>query len=157
VIDAVGVDAEPALHGPAAKESAKYAKEYSEELSRIAPKTHPQGELWRPGRGPSQVLRWAVDAVANVGTISIIGVYPQSARSFPIGAAMNKNLTLRMGNCNHRRYIPKLVELVRVGAIDPTKFVTQREPLQTAIAAYQSFDLRREGWLKVELLPSAGC
>jgi threonine dehydrogenase-like Zn-dependent dehydrogenase len=41
-----------------------------------------------------------VTALAKAGTLSIIGVYPQQAKSFPIGLAMNKNLAVRMGNCN---------------------------------------------------------
>jgi threonine dehydrogenase-like Zn-dependent dehydrogenase len=40
--------------------------------------------------------------------------------SFPTGAAMNKNLTVKMGNCNDRRYVPHLLDLVRTGARDPS-------------------------------------
>jgi threonine dehydrogenase-like Zn-dependent dehydrogenase len=67
---------------------------------------------------------------------------------------MNKNLTIRMGNCNHRKYIPDLIELVRSGAFDPAAIITQREGMQSVIDAYKEFDLRRPGWLKVELIPS---
>ena len=74
---------------------------------------------------------------------------------FPIGQAMNKNLTLKMGNCNHRRYIPMLVDLVEAGAVTPTKILTQREPLTDVIAAYKAFDTRQPGWVKVELVPAA--
>lgn len=69
------------------------------------------------GDAPSQALEWAIEAVAKAGTVGIIGVYPPNASTFPIGMAMNKNLTLNMGNCNHRASVPILVELVRVGAI----------------------------------------
>jgi hypothetical protein len=41
---------------------------------------------------------------------AIIGVYPDSDMVYPIGQAMQKNLTLHMGNCHHRRYLPMLVE-----------------------------------------------
>lgn len=84
--------------------------------------------------------------------MSIIGVYPPSDRFFPIGMAMNKNLTLKMGNCNHRQYIPMLIDLVRSGVIDPTEILTQTEPLTSVIEAYQAFDEHRPGWLKVELV-----
>ena len=67
---------------------------------------------------------------------------------------MEKNLTLKMGNCNHRKYIPKLVDLVRTGAIDPQEILTQVEPLTNVIDAYRQFDLRQPGWIKVELEPS---
>jgi threonine dehydrogenase-like Zn-dependent dehydrogenase len=64
-------------------------------------------------------LIWAVEALAKAGTLSIIGVYPPTVRSFPIGKAMNKNLTVHMGNCNHRQYIPLLIDMVRSGEVDP--------------------------------------
>jgi len=52
-----------------------------------------------------------VQALAKAGTLFIIGVYPLTDKSFPIGMAMNKNLTINMGNCNHRKYVPMLVDL----------------------------------------------
>jgi threonine dehydrogenase-like Zn-dependent dehydrogenase len=76
-------------------------------------------------------------------------------QDFPIGEAMNKNVTLKMGNCNHRRYVPHLIELVRTGVIDPTEILTKVEPLTEVISAYEAFDKRQPGWIKVELTPSA--
>ena len=108
-----------------------------------------------PGDAPSMALRWAVRSLAKAGTLSIIGVYPPQAHAFPIGEAMNKNLTIKAGNCNHRRYVPKLVELVRSGAIDPQQAITQLEGVRGAVEAYEAFDERRSGWLKVELEPAA--
>ena len=139
---------------PPARAPRHAASTAARELKAIAPETHPEGQNWRPGGAPSQVLSWAVAGLAKAGTLSIIGVYPQTARTFPIGEAMNKNLTLRMGNCNHRRYLPELLQLVRSGAVDPARILTQQQPLLSAIDAYRAFDLRRPGWLKVELLPS---
>lgn len=153
-IDAVGVDAECPHHGPAAKQAAENAEEFAKEVEAVAPVQHPDGENWRPGQAPSQAQRWAVEALAKAGTLSIIGVYPPDDTSFPIGNAMNKNLTIRMGNCNHRKYIPHLIELVRTGAVDPTVIITQREDMESVIDAYKAFDLRRPGWLKVALVES---
>ena len=153
-IDAVGVDAECPHHGPAAKKAAELADEFAKEVEAVAPVQHPDGENWRPGQAPSQAQRWAVEALAKAGTLSIIGVYPPDDTSFPIGNAMNKNLTIRMGNCNHRKYIPHLIELVRTGAVDPTVIITQREGMESVIDAYKAFDLRRPGWLKVALIES---
>jgi threonine dehydrogenase-like Zn-dependent dehydrogenase len=153
-IDAVGVDAEHAHHGPAAKAAKKDEKSFKQEVEQVAPKTSPIDENWVPGDAPSQALRWAIDALAKAGTLSIVGVYPPNASSFPIGKAMNKNLTINMGNCHHRKYIPLLIELVRNGAVDPTKILTQAEPLSGAIEAYEAFDRRDPGWIKVELVPA---
>lgn len=155
VIDAVGVDAERPHAGPAAAQAEQHAAQFAQEVSQVAPDAQPQGDLWQPGDAPSQVLTWAVESVAKAGTIGIIGVYPPTMQHFPIGQAMNKNLTLKMGNCNHRRYIPALVDLVEAGTITPTQILTQREPLTDVIAAYQAFDTRQPGWVKVELFPAA--
>jgi threonine dehydrogenase-like Zn-dependent dehydrogenase len=152
-IDAVGVDADTAHEGPAAQEAQAKQKDFEEEVQKIAPQTGEQDGHWKPGDAPSQALEWAVQALAKAGTLSVIGVYPQTDRFFPIGMAMNKNLTVRMGNCNHRRYIPHLLDLVESGIIDPARILTQLEPMNSAVAAYEAFDQRRPGWIKVELMP----
>ena len=154
-IDAVGVDAQRPHSGPASKEADAKASEYKKEVSEIAPKTHPKDGNWVPGDAPSQVLEWAVMALAKAGALSIIGVYPQTAKTFPIGMAMNRNLTINMGNCNHRKYIPKLVNMVRSRTVDPLLVLTQTEPMMDAIEAYKAFDKRQPGWIKVELKPQA--
>ncbi|HKY31460.1 MAG TPA: zinc-dependent alcohol dehydrogenase [Candidatus Polarisedimenticolia bacterium] len=150
-IDAVGVDAEPPTHGPAADKARARKEQFELELGEVAPETHPEGGNWEPGHGPSQAVTWAVEALAKAGTLSIIGVYPPAHRFFPLGMAMNKNLAVKMGNCNHRRYIPRLMEMVKAGAIDPASILTQREPLDSALEAYRAFDRRQEGWIKVEI------
>jgi threonine dehydrogenase-like Zn-dependent dehydrogenase len=155
VIDAVGVDAERPHRGPAAVRASQQAEQFEEEVEEIAPEAAPEGQHWRPGDAPSQVLTWAVDALAKAGTLSIIGVYPQTVRFFPIGMAMNKNLTMKMGNCNHRKYLPMLVDMVRSGEVDPAEVLTQHEPLSSAIDAYKAFDERQPGWLKVKLVPGS--
>lgn len=149
VIDAVGIDANRPHSGPAAKPA---AKKHAKEKEKIAPEANPRGGNWEPGDAPSIVLSWCVEAVAKAGTVSIIGVYGE-VDSFPIGNAMEKNLTLTMGNCNHRRYIPRLVELVRSGSLNPAEILTQREPMTSVIEAYKSFDKRKPGWIKVKLEP----
>lgn len=152
-IDAVGVDATRPHSGPAAQQAEQQAQEFQQELQQIAPETNPQGSNWHPGDAPSQALTWAVQGLAKAGTLSIIGVYPPKHRFFPIGMAMNKNLTIKMGNCDHRKYIPTLVDMVQSGAIDPLQILTQLGPLTSAIDAYKAFDQRQSGWIKVELVP----
>jgi threonine dehydrogenase-like Zn-dependent dehydrogenase len=151
VIDAVGVDANCPTHGPAAKTATLKKPLFSVERKMIAPKTNERGDNWHPGNAPSQVLQWGVETCAKAGTFSIIGVYPQQAMNFPIGMAMNKNLTLTMGNCNHRKYVPKLIELVRSNTIDPAQVLTNVEPITSVIEAYKQFDRRQPGWIKVKL------
>jgi threonine dehydrogenase-like Zn-dependent dehydrogenase len=152
-IDAVGVDAERPHSGPAAESAEQKKEQFQKEVKQVAPKINPHGETWKPGDAPSQALDWAVEGLAKAGTLSIIGVYPQTMGSFPIGAAMMKNLTIHMGNCNHRNYMPDLIELVETGTIDPDRILTQVEPLTGIMNAYEAFDARRSGWMKVELVP----
>lgn len=142
VIDAVGIDAE----GP---------DENPELVDEVAPERAPSDGQWQPGNAPGQVAKWAVEAVAKAGTIGIIGVYPPTMERYPIGAAMNKNLTLKMGNCNHRRYIPGLVEMTRAGLAEPAAVLTQLEEIVDVERAYEAFDRREAGWIKVEIEPVA--
>jgi threonine dehydrogenase-like Zn-dependent dehydrogenase len=146
VIDAVGVDAERPKSGPAAEKTAELADQFDQEREQA-----PDGDQWVPGDAPSLAARWAVEAVAKAGTIGVIGVYPPGFAGFPFGQAMNKNLTIHMGNCNHRRYLPKLLGMVASGGIDPTAFITRHEQPTAAVDAYEAFDRREEGWLKTVL------
>jgi len=154
VIDAVGVDAVAPKKGPAARNVKEKRQEFSAERKKVAPKTNPKNGNWEPGDAPGMALQWALECLAKAGTLSIIGVYNPEV-NFPIGEAMEKNLTLKMGNCNHRRYIPKLVELVRSGAVRPSEILSHRQPLGEVIEAYQAFDKREPGWIKVKLEPVA--
>ncbi|ULH14190.1 glutathione-dependent formaldehyde dehydrogenase (plasmid) [Deinococcus sp. KNUC1210] len=153
VIDVVGVDAQHAQHGPA-KPDAQTEKKDREAVKEIAPDAKPRGDHWVPGDAPTQVLEWAIEVVKKAGQIGIIGVYSPTVNTYPIGKAMNKNLTIRMGNCNHRNYIPRLVDLVAAGVVDPTRIISKQEGLTDAISAYEAFDQRQPGWLKVELEPA---
>jgi len=147
-IDAVGVDA------VRPRKTRKNLEKFQKEVEEIVPQKNPDGDNWNPGDAPSQALIWCVEALAKAGTLSIIGVYPETANAFPIGKAMEKNLAINMGNCHHRRFIPKLLRMIRNGSIDPAAILTQHEPLTGAIEAYKAFDRRQPGWVKVELEPA---
>ncbi|MBN8559680.1 MAG: glutathione-dependent formaldehyde dehydrogenase [Leptolyngbya sp. UWPOB_LEPTO1] len=154
-IDAVGVDAVAPHSGAAAQKAQAQMQQFQQQVHEIAPQINPQNGNWHPGNAPSQALEWAVQALAKAGTLSIIGVYPLTHKFFPIGMAMNKNLTIKMGNCNHRKYIPKLIDMVQSGMVTPTQILSQIEPMTSVLDAYKSFDQRKPGWVKVELVPGA--
>jgi threonine dehydrogenase-like Zn-dependent dehydrogenase len=63
----------------------------------------------------------------------------------------DKNLTVKLGNCNHRRYLPKLMDLVAAGTVDPSALITRRAEPASPIEACRSFDRREEGRLKTVL------
>jgi len=154
VIDAVGVDAQHAHGGPDEPGLLGKAKQLVEQYA-VEPMARKFASSFRAGDNPSQALDWAVECVAKGGTIAIIGVYPPTDRVFPIGVAMNKNVTLRMGNANHRRYYDVLIDHVMTGRLDPKRILSHTEPATGAIEAYRAFDERQPGWIKVELEPTA--
>jgi len=148
-IDAVGVDAQ---HPDSGRAISAEEKEQGESESReITPERREDGPNWVPGNAPTQVLSWSVATLAKAGTLGVIGVYPPNDRFFPMGAAMNKNLVIKMGNCNHRSIVPQLIEKVRNGSFDPLSVLTNREPMMNVLDAYKVFDTRQPGWLKVKL------
>jgi threonine dehydrogenase-like Zn-dependent dehydrogenase len=151
-IDAVGIDANRPHSGPA-KPSGSERSEFQAEQKKVAPRTNPKAGNWQPGDAPSQALQWMVESVAKAGTLAVIGVYSEMLKTFPIGEMMEKNLTMRGGNCNHRRYIPQLLELIRTGAVRPEEILTHVGPLTGALEAYRNFDKREPGWIKVKLEP----
>ena len=128
-IDAVGVDAEHAAPRARREGAAKTrgASSSAEVEGGRARSTNPDGDNWRPGDAPvaGAALGGAGAGQGGHARRSSASTRRRRAR-FPIGEAMNKNLTLKMGNCNHRKYIPQLLELVRTGAVDPTQVLTQR-------------------------------
>ena len=126
-------------------------KNSKRKLKRLHLKHNPHNSNWHPGNAPSQALEWAIKAIAKAGTLSIIGVYPTTMQYFPIGQAMNKNLRINGGNCNHRKFIPILLEKVKSGEAHPEKILTNEVNLASAIDAYKSFDKREDGWIKVML------
>ncbi|GGQ01699.1 zinc-dependent alcohol dehydrogenase [Streptomyces roseolilacinus] len=151
VIDAVGVDAQRPSRGPAADTLGEQNEQFDHERDQVAPERNPDGDTWVPGDAPSLAARWSVQMVAKAGTVGTIGVYPPQVQHYPFGEAFMKNLTLRNGNCNHRRYLPRLVSLVASGALDPTPLITQWSGAQDAVEAYRMFDRREAGWTKVAL------
>jgi threonine dehydrogenase-like Zn-dependent dehydrogenase len=64
---------------------------------------------------------------------------------------MNKNLTIKAGNCNHRRYIPELLSLVRDGSVEPGSVLTESVPMGSVLDAYERAGRQEPGWVKVAL------
>jgi threonine dehydrogenase-like Zn-dependent dehydrogenase len=108
-----------------------------------------------------------LDLTGGIGVdraIDAVGVDAQHAHEGPAssrassrqGEAERKSgAPEAIGNCNRRRYYNTLIHLVVSGAIDPVKILTKVEPMQGAIEAYEAFDRREPGWIKVELKPKA--
>jgi threonine dehydrogenase-like Zn-dependent dehydrogenase len=103
--------------------------------------------------GAATATIWAIDAVRKGGNVVVIGVYGPPWNLIPIGTAMNKNLTLRMGQCNVRRYMPRLLEHIQTGRVDAKAIITHRVPLEEVDAAYHLFAAKKDGCIKAVLIP----
>src|SRR3954454_5309066 len=82
-------------------------------------------------------LRQAITAVKPGGVVSVMGVYGGLVDKFPIGAVVNKALTLRSGQCHVQRYMHPLLERIEKGEIDPSFIVTHRLSLDEAPQGYE--------------------
>jgi threonine dehydrogenase-like Zn-dependent dehydrogenase len=103
----------------------------------------------------SHALRAAIFACAKGGTVSIPGVYGGFLDKFPLGAAFAKGLTLKMGQTNVHRYLPRLTEYIIKGQIDPRFVVTHRLSLDDAAEGYQTFHEKKDHCIKVVMKPHA--
>jgi threonine dehydrogenase-like Zn-dependent dehydrogenase len=101
-------------------------------------------------------LRQAIRACKNGGTVSVIGVYGGLIDQFPMGAIVNRSLTLRSGQCHVHRYLKPLLERIERGEIDPSFVVTHRLPLWDAPKGYDMFSNKVDGCEKVVLKASNG-
>lgn len=111
------------------------------------------GAFLQAGRATS--IAWAVHMVKKAGTVSIIGVYGPPWNVVPIGDAMNKGVTMRMAQCNVRRYMPHLLEHIREGRIDTKAVISHRLPLEEAAEGYHLFAKKKDDCRKVVLIPEA--
>jgi threonine dehydrogenase-like Zn-dependent dehydrogenase len=84
-------------------------------------------------------LREAIQACRNGGTVSVVGVYGGFIDKFPIGAVMNRSLTIKSGQCHVQRYLRPLLDRIVAGEIDPSFVITHRLPLSEAPRGYQLF------------------
>ena len=99
------------------------------------------------------VLREAILAVRKGGTVSVPGVYGGFAQNIPLGAIVNKGLTLKSGQTHVQRYLPKLLRMILDGEIDTTFLISHRLPLEDAPKGYKNFKTRQDAYTKVVLKP----
>ncbi|MBU4530915.1 MAG: glutathione-dependent formaldehyde dehydrogenase [Desulfomicrobium sp.] len=99
------------------------------------------------------VLREAIFSCRKGGTLSIPGVYVSMGDKIPIGAAMNKGLTFKMGQTHVQAYTKPLLEKIEAGEIDPSFVVTNTTTLEEAPEMYRKFRDKEEGVIKVVLRP----
>ena len=101
-------------------------------------------------------LREAIMACRNGGTVSIPGVYGGLLDKIPVGAIMNRSLTIKTGQTHMHRYMRPLLDRIQKGEIDPTFVITHRLPLEEAPNAYRVFRDKQDECIKVVLKPHGG-
>jgi len=144
VIDAVGMEA----HG------APFIS-FAQRMVGMLPPALGQPLAKRAGVDRLGALMMAIDTVRRGGTISLSGVYAGVADPMPMLTLFDKQVTLRMGQCNVQRWAERLMPLVEDPA-DPLgteDLVTHRVPLERAPEMYETFKEKRDGCIKVVLQP----
>jgi threonine dehydrogenase-like Zn-dependent dehydrogenase len=143
VIDAVGMEA----HGaPGAK--------LVQQMTGLLPDAVAEKVMQKAGIDRLSALYAAVDVVRRGGTISLIGVYGGMADPLPMMTIFDKQIQLRMGQANVKRYVDDIMPLLMDG--DPLgvdDFATHRVPLDQAPELYAKFQRKEDGVVKVLLKP----
>ena len=105
------------------------------------------------GTDRAHVLREVIRCCRKGGTVSIPGVYVGMLDKIPFGAAMNKGLTLKMGQTHVQKYGKPLLKMIEDGKIDPSFVITHTAPLIDAPEMYKTFRDKQDGCIKVVLKP----
>jgi threonine dehydrogenase-like Zn-dependent dehydrogenase len=146
VIDAVGMEA----HGsPVAG--------FAHQALGLLPDKLAQKAMETAGVDRLAALHTSIDAVRRGGTLSLSGVYGGEASPMPLLTMFDKQIQVRMGQCNVRRWTDELLPLVEDDA-DPLgvmDLVTHRSGLEGAPALYEKFQKKEDGCIKVVLNPGA--
>ncbi|MBO9540584.1 glutathione-dependent formaldehyde dehydrogenase [bacterium] len=101
-------------------------------------------------RGPA--LRQAILACRKGGTLSVLGVYGVMD-TFPMGALMNKGLTVRTAQQHGHHYVPRLLELAAEGKLDSSFLLTHRLSLDEAPHGYDLFKHKEDGCVRAVFVP----
>ena len=103
--------------------------------------------------GNAIALHWAINSVKKGGIVSIVGVYGPTGNIVPMGNVVNKGITTRANQGSVPRLLPKMIEHVRAGHINPKALITHRVPLEDVADAYHIFAAKLDGCIKPVLLP----
>ncbi len=104
-------------------------------------------------RARARPLREAILACRNGGIVSVIGAYGGLIDKFPMGAVMNRGLTIKSAQCHVQRYMRPLLERVQNGEIDPSFVVSHHLSLDDAPRGYDMFKHKEDECVKVILKP----
>ena len=143
VIDAVGMEA----HGsPGAK--------IAQQMTALLPNALAAKLMERAGVDRLSALHSAIDLVRRGGTISLAGVYGGQTDPMPMLTMFDKQVQLRMGQANVWRWVPEILPLLTdADPLGVDSFATHHLPLEQAAEAYDMFQKKRDGAVKVVFKP----
>jgi threonine dehydrogenase-like Zn-dependent dehydrogenase len=143
VIDAVGMEAHGAPYGKAAQQ-----------LVGLIPDAIAAKMMEKAGVDRLSVVNAAIDSVRRGGTISLSGVYGGMVDPLPLLTMFDKQINLRMGQANVKRWIGDIMPLLEdADVLGVDDFATHRLPLDSAPQAYETFQKKQDGAIKIVLQP----
>jgi threonine dehydrogenase-like Zn-dependent dehydrogenase len=101
--------------------------------------------------GADAAVAMAIQLAGPGGTTSVVGVNQNMQFTFPMALAFAKSLTFRIGMCSVQCHWPELIPLIRAGRLHPERVITHHIPLSDGARAYNLFDARESGALKMVL------
>jgi threonine dehydrogenase-like Zn-dependent dehydrogenase len=144
VIDAVGMEAHGAPLG-----------KFAQRAAGLLPDAIAARVMEKAGVDRLVALHTAIDVVRRGGTISLVGVYGGMADPMPMLTMFDKQIQLRMGQANVKRWVPEIMPLLTADddVLGVDDFATHRVPLDEAPSAYENFQKKTDGTIKVLLKP----
>lgn len=103
--------------------------------------------------GSTTALHWAINGVKKGGIVSIVGVYGPIDSLIPIGNVVNKGITIRANQASVKRLLPRLIDHVQSGVLNPKGLITHRIPLEEVSDAYHIFSSKLDNCIKTVLVP----
>ena len=113
------------------------------------------GERLMMQSGNAIALWWAINSVKKGGIVSIVGVYGPTGNLIPIGNVVNKGITIRANQASVKRLLPRLIDHVMAGRINPKEIITHRIPLEEVSEAYHIFSTKLDNCIKPILITPA--
>jgi threonine dehydrogenase-like Zn-dependent dehydrogenase len=103
--------------------------------------------------GAATALHWAINSVKKGGIVSVVGVYGPVDTLVPFGNIVNKGITVRANQASVKRLLPRLIEHVQDGTLDPKALITHHVPLEDVSDAYRIFSAKLDNCIKPVLMP----
>ena len=103
--------------------------------------------------GNATPLHWAINSVKKGGVVSIVGVYGPTGNMVPVGNVVNKGITIRANQASVKRHLPKLIDHIQAGRLNPKEIITHRGGLEDVSDLYHMFSNKLDGCIKPVMIP----